>query len=158
MGVILGRVDERLIHGQMALSWLRQYQVDAVVVIDDKSAADPLQSMLLQMAVSGMVQCVVTSLTDAKEKIQKLGSKKIFLCTKSPDIYVSLLEQGVEIPQINIGGIYSKEGRKQYYKTIFLDDKLKADLLKLEKYPVKVEYRIVPQDGEVDIIKELKEQ
>ena len=57
MGVILGRIDERLIHGQMALAWLRQYPAEVVIVVDDQSAKDPLQTMLLQMAVSGTVIC-----------------------------------------------------------------------------------------------------
>ena len=65
---------------------------------------------------------------------------------------------GVKIPQINVGGLYSAVGRTQYYKTIFLDEKLKEDIIKLGQYPVMVEHRMVPQDAETDIIAELKKQ
>lgn len=158
MGVILGRIDERLIHGQMALAWLRQYPAEVVIVVNDQSAKDPLQTMLLQMAVSGTVICEVVTVTDAKAAIELNSGKKIFLCARTPDVYVRLLEMGVKIPQINVGGLYSAAGRTQYYKTIFLDEKLKEDIIKLGQYPVKVEHRMVPQDAETDIIAELKKQ
>ncbi len=159
MPVVMSRVDERLIHGQMALAWLKKYNVDCVIVIDDASAADQLQTMLLQMAVSGSIECLVTSEADAKDLIQSNMHKKLFLCAKLPGVFVRLLEQGVEIPHVNIGGIYNKPGRTQYFTTIFLDEPIKADILALERFPdTKVEYRVVPNDSEVDIIRELKKK
>ena len=65
----------------------------------------------------------------------------------------------MEIPHVNIGGIYNKPGRTQYFTTIFLDEPIKADILALERFPdTKVEYRVVPNDSEVDIIRELKKK
>ena len=132
MAVIFARVDERLIHGQVATAWLRKYPAQAVVVVDDASANDPFQT--------------------------RYAKNKVFLCAASPAVLLGLLEQGVEIPQINIGGIYAKEGRKQYYSTVFLDEKLKEDIIRLGEYPCKVEHRTVPQNTEADIVKELKAQ
>lgn len=40
MGVVLARVDERLIHGQVATAWLKSYLVDVIIVVDDESAND----------------------------------------------------------------------------------------------------------------------
>lgn len=156
MAIVMARVDERLIHGQMALAWLRQYKVDTVIVIDDESANDMMKTMLLQMAVSGTIKCIVTALADAKGVIEANKNKNLFLCSKLPIVLLELLKQGVAIPQINIGGIYSAPGRIPYYKTIFLDDEIKRDIIALEQYPVKVEYRMVPGDPEIDIISELK--
>lgn len=67
MAVVMARVDERLIHGQMATAWLKKYPAQVVIVVDDASANDSLQTMLLQMAVSGRMKCEVTTLTKAKE-------------------------------------------------------------------------------------------
>ena len=157
MAVVFARVDERLIHGQVATAWLRKYPVNIVIVVDDESANNSLQKMLLEMAVSGTMKCVVTTGKDAKAVIEKYAKYKIFLCAKSPAVFLELLREGVEIPQINIGGIYAKEGRKQYYSTIFLDEQTKEDIIALGEYPCKVEHRTVPQSTEVDIVKELRE-
>ena len=45
MSVVLARVDERLIHGQVALAWLKKYTIDLVIVVDDESAKDALKTM-----------------------------------------------------------------------------------------------------------------
>ncbi len=156
MAIIMSRVDERLIHGQMALAWLKQYSVDVVIVIDDESAGDMLKTMLLQMAVSGTVECIVTKISEAKDRIEEAHGKRVFLCAASPRVFLELLKQGVEIPHINIGGIYDKPGRVKYYTTVFLDEETKKDILELGKFPVKIEYRQVPRDNETDILSLLR--
>ena len=108
------------------------------------------------MAVSGTVKCEVVSLENAKDVIDKNINKRIFLCSKSPFIYGELIKQGVTIDDINIGGMYAKDGRKQYYNTVFLTDEELMSIIELENYETKVEYRMVPNDNEIDIIKELK--
>ncbi|MGI6510187.1 MAG: PTS system mannose/fructose/N-acetylgalactosamine-transporter subunit IIB [Erysipelotrichaceae bacterium] len=156
MGVVLARVDERLIHGQVATAWLKSYLVDVIIVVDDESANDELQTMLLKMAASGTVQTEVCTLKQAVEIINENINRKIFLCAKSPLVYRQLMDQGIKIPNINIGGIYAKEQRKQYYSTVFLTEEEKDIILSLETYDTKVEYRMVPNSNEIDIIKELK--
>ena len=156
MPIVMARVDERLIHGQMALAWLRTYNADCVIVIDDGSAHDAMKKMLLEMA-AGVIKCIVCDETAAKEKIEQNIGKKLFLCAGNPSVFLHLLQEGVAVPQINIGGIYDKPSRTKLYKTIFLDDKLKQDILSLEAFPnTKVEHRQVPRDFEVDIIADLK--
>lgn len=158
MSVVLARIDERLIHGQVATAWLRQVNVSTVIVIDDDSAHDDLKKMLLEMAVSGQIECVVTDLENAPEVISKYEKKKVFLCAADVSVYADLLKRGVVIPEVNIGGIYQKDDRTvQVYKTVFVNDKIKNDILSLEEYPdTKVSYRMVPQDPDEDIIAKLK--
>ena len=158
MSVIMARVDERLIHGQVALSWLRTYPVDVVIAIDNESAQDTLKTMLLKMAVSGTVTCEVCTVENAHEIIERYKHKKIFLCAKTPHVYKILLQSGEIIPQINIGGIYSKGNRKKYYGTVFLTDEERDEIISLEKLPTVVEYRMLPNDVEINIIEELKEK
>lgn len=158
MSVVLARVDERLIHGQVALAWLKKYPIDLVIVVDDESAKDALKTMLLKMAVSGTVGCEVTTLEKAKDLIETNQDKRIFLCAKSPSIYVELLKQGISIEDVNIGGIYAKDNRKQYYNTVFLTDDEVKDVIALGEFDTKVEYRMVPNDNEIDIVNELKKR
>ncbi len=158
MSIVLARVDERLIHGQVALAWLREVDVDTVMVVDDESANDPLKKTLLEMAVSGRMKCLVKTTTDAVTYLEKHPSKKIFMCVKSPLVLENLMDNGVAIPKINIGGIYTREDRKQYFKTIFLTKEEKENLLRLETYPSEVFYQVVPRDDRIDILNELKKR
>lgn len=157
MSVVLARIDERLIHGQVATAWLRLVNVNTVIVVDDESAHDDLKTMLLEMAVSGQINCIVTDEENAVNVIKENESKRVFLCAAKVSVYVNLLARGVQIPEINIGGIYQKDGRVQVYKTVFVDEEIKKDILALENYPnTKVSYRMVPQDKDEDIIDKLK--
>ncbi len=156
MGVVLARVDERLIHGQVALAWLREIDVDMVVVVDDESARDPLKTTLLEMAVSGRMKCLVKTKKDAIDYLKKYQNKKVFMCVKSSLVLEELMNAGVTIPRINIGGIYARKDRRQYFKTIYLTEEEKVDLLRLEGYSTDVFYQVVPRDEKINILSELK--
>ena len=123
MAVVLARVDERLIHGQVALSWLRTYPVNLVIAVDDESAKDTLKTMLLKMAVSGTVTCEVTTVSGAKELIEKNNNKQIFLCTKNPSVYKELLKQ----KQIVAKKIYNANKNIGYYNNKYLAIVLELD-------------------------------
>ncbi len=47
------RIDNRLIHGQVAVMWRSNVSADAIIVCNDKVAADPIQKMALPLACKG---------------------------------------------------------------------------------------------------------
>ena len=59
--ITLARVDERLIHGQVAYSWTKAYPSDAVIAIDSQAAKDDMQKTLLKMACPKNMKCFVAS-------------------------------------------------------------------------------------------------
>lgn len=54
--IIYTRLDDRLVHGQIVAVWLNDLKCDVLCVIDDKAAKDPLQQMMLKMAVPKSVK------------------------------------------------------------------------------------------------------
>ena len=44
------RIDNRLIHGQVAVTWMRRINADALVVVNDAVAKDRIQQMALPLA------------------------------------------------------------------------------------------------------------
>lgn len=153
----MARVDERLIHGQMALAWINAVKVDKVIVIDDASYKDEMATMLLEMSMSGRAECIVCDEANAVDIIKNNINYDLFLCVKRPAIYLHLLQAGIELPEVNIGGIYNAPGRKQIYKSVFLDDADKQAILEIAKYSnTKVSYRMVPQEAGKDIVSDIK--
>ena len=153
--IVMSRIDERLLHGQLVLAWLKYYPVDEAIVVDDESAHDPLKKMLLEMAVSGQVAVTVVDQEEALSAIEKAERKRVFLLAADPSVFLHLLEKGIVIPSINIGGIYGKPDRTQLYKTVFITDQIKKDIIALGQYS-KVEHRVVPNDTSIDIIADLQ--
>lgn len=60
------RIDERLVHGQVALIWSRSLGVDRILVVNDKAAADPVQTATLKMAAPDTAKLIVLDRKKAK--------------------------------------------------------------------------------------------
>lgn len=150
--ITIARIDERLIHGQIAYAWTMEYKSHAVMAIDEEAAKDSFQKTLLEMACPKDLKCFVVGKEKAVELLKKYENKKIFIVVKDPAILLYLVENGISIPSINVGGLYFKEGRKQISKTIYLDDVLTENFQKLHDLGVELETRTTPRDAKTDLM------
>ena len=115
MNITLLRIDDRLIHGQVATSWAKAVKCEAIFAVSDEVAADPLRrDLLLQVAPEHLKSYVIPV-----EKAIKVyhnpkysGKNILWLVTKPADV-VRLIEGGVKIDKVNVGGMTYKDGNKQ---------------------------------------------
>lgn len=153
--ITVARIDERLIHGQVAYSWSVAYKSQAIMVIDDEVSKDSFQKDLLAFACPKDMKCFVVDVERAVELLKKYESKKIFIVVKHPDILYELLQKGIELKSINVGGIYFKEGRRQITKTVYVDEHMVKTFQALHKAGVELETRTTPSDDANDLITQL---
>ncbi len=114
MSVLLARVDDRLIHGQVVVGWARALEADCLVVANDAVAADPLQRTLLPMAVPPHIRVAILRLTEAAEAVAKgtlPGQRVILLFASLPDA-ARFMAAGGPLKELNIGGIRLAPGRQ----------------------------------------------
>jgi len=153
MAIVVSRIDERLVHGQVAYSWSVAYNVDTIIVTDDFCAKDQMQKMLIGMAVpKGKKSHIFT----VEETIQyfldgKDLKEKVFLVAKGPEVYLRLARGGVNIKSINVGGMYFKEGKKQLSKTVYVNDEEIETFRQLQALGVESEIRTSPKDKSLDL-------
>lgn len=121
MGIELIRVDDRLIHGQVAMGWTRSRGINTILAIDDATAKDRMQCQLMKMATPPGVTSYFFSVDDAVEKILKnaLKNKKAMLLVKGPVELKALIDRGVEINEVNIGNQRSGENKIQLATQMF---------------------------------------
>ena len=50
MEIVNARIDERMIHGQVAAIWTNLLNATRILVIDDQAAQDDIQKMALRAA------------------------------------------------------------------------------------------------------------
>lgn len=50
--IVLSRIDERLIHGQVGVQWVGFAGANLVLVANDEAAADPVQQNLMEMVLA----------------------------------------------------------------------------------------------------------
>ncbi|MCI9161806.1 MAG: PTS sugar transporter subunit IIB [Lachnospiraceae bacterium] len=151
--ITIARIDERLIHGQVAYAWSVAYKSEAIMVIDNEVAEDKFQVSLLQMACPAGVKCMVCNEEKGAELLKKYEKRKIFLVVKHPSALLSLCGKGIELKEINVGGLYFKEGRRQISKTVYVDPEMEGIFRRLSELGVKLENRTTPTDSKEDLMK-----
>lgn len=114
MNISLLRIDDRLIHGQVATSWAKAVKCEAIFAISDEVANDTLRSeLLLQIVPPGLKGYVIPVEKAIKvyHNPKYTGKNILWLVTKPADV-VRLIEGGVKINSVNVGGMTYKDGNK----------------------------------------------
>ncbi|UJF24058.1 PTS N-acetylgalactosamine transporter subunit IIB [Suttonella sp. R2A3] len=121
--ILLTRIDNRLIHGQVGMTWTNWLGANLVLVADDLLAADETQQSLMDMAISGSAESRYFTLQKTIDVIHKAADRqKIFMVVRTPQAALQLVEGGVPIPAINVGNLHYAEGKKQVTKVISVSE------------------------------------
>jgi len=149
--IVLCRIDNRLIHGQVATQWCGVLGCNVVVVANDKAASDELQQGLMSMACPAGCSPRFWTVQKTIDTIHKASeSQKIFIVCENPSDVLALVEGGVPIKKVNIGNMHMAEGKRQVAKVVAVDDKDVAAFKKLRDLGVELEIRVVPTQGTED--------
>lgn len=99
------RVDERLIHGQVAMAWTRDLGVQGIVVANDEASVNEMQKMTLKMAVPEGIKCIIKSVQESINLLNnpKVANMKILVLTKTVKDALTLYKQVEGIEYVNIG-------------------------------------------------------
>lgn len=101
------RVDERLVHGQIAMVWSRAVDIDGIVVANDETANDETQKMVLKMAVPTGIKLIVKSIDGAAKLLNdpRANSMKLMVLVRTVTDAVSLAQKIGKINYVNIGNV-----------------------------------------------------
>jgi mannose/fructose/N-acetylgalactosamine-specific phosphotransferase system component IIB len=104
MPVVHMRIDNRLIHGQVTVTWASTLNADHMIVCNDKVSVDPIQKIMLPAAARG-VKCSVLSVADTLAACLSPDAAKdrIFVIAKFPADAIALLDGGLKPEEINVG-------------------------------------------------------
>jgi PTS system mannose-specific IIB component len=149
MSVLLARVDDRLIHGQVVVGWSRALDADCLVVANDAVAADPMQRTLLPMAVPPHIKVAIWRISEAAEAVaagRLPGKRCILLFASLPDA-LQFRRSGGPLPELNIGGIRLAPGRRQLRTAVALGAEDIAAARALADMAVTMTVRMVPGEA-----------
>lgn len=156
MGIVLARIDDRLIHGQVMTSWLNYTGAGKIVVIDDATAKDSFLSMIIKTLVPANIKTEVTTLEKSVEVVAALPkNEKVILLSKTPEAYVNLVKNGIALEKINIGGMGARPGRKTLYRNISASEEEMNQLKELTELGLTVEIQMVAEDTAINVKKYL---
>ncbi|AUJ31977.1 MAG: PTS galactosamine transporter subunit IIB [Liquorilactobacillus nagelii] len=151
--IILTRIDNRLVHGQVGVVWTSSIGANLLLVVNDDTAQDELQQQLMAATAetSGVGIRFWTVEKTIKNIFRASPRQKIFLVVRTPQDVRRLVEGGVPIDQVNIGNMHYSEGKTQVTKYTYMDQADKDDLLFLADKGVDVYVQEVPEDKKQSI-------
>jgi|SRR5690554_190774 len=145
--IVLTRIDNRLIHGQVATQWSGVLGVNLLLVANDEVSTNKMRQNLMKMAAPSYAQTRFFSLDKTIEIIHKASDKqKIFIICETPQDVLKLVEGGVPIDKVNIGNMHMAEGKRQVVGSVAVDDSDVEAFRKLQELGVELEIRRVPQE------------
>ena len=114
MNITLLRIDSRLIHGQVATSWAKAVKCEAIFAVNDDVANDPLRRDLLLQVAPPHLKAYVIPVEKAIKVYHnpKYAGKNILWLVTNPTDILRLIEGGVKIDKVNVGGMTYREGDK----------------------------------------------
>lgn len=152
--ILLTRIDNRLIHGQVATQWNSTLGANLILVANDDVAGNKMRQNLMNMAAPTGVATRFFSLQKTIDVIHKASPKQhIFLVAENPSDVLTLVKGGVPIRKVNIGNMHMTEGKRQVATSVAVDDADVAAFKELQDLGVELEIRRVPSTPAEDIDK-----
>ncbi|MDU8924003.1 PTS mannose transporter subunit IIAB [Pasteurellaceae bacterium LIM206] len=143
------RIDDRLIHGQVATRWTKESKVSRIIVVNDDVAKDQVRSTMLKSVAPPGVTAHVVGI-DKMIRVYnnpEYGNDRVMLLFTNPTDVVRLMDGGVPITTVNIGGISHKEGKTMVSSAVAVDEKDIAAFKELDARHVELDVRKVSNDS-----------
>lgn len=152
MPINVARIDDRLIHGQVITTWVKNFDIEQVLIINDKVAADKVQQSVLTMSAPPDLKVLVFGVSQFIDILKKTEIKKrtMLLFTTSIDVN-KLIEGGLKIDKLNVGGMRMQDGRHQLSRAVSVTAEEEQAFKNIIANNVEVEVQMVPKDPVVDL-------
>jgi mannose/fructose/N-acetylgalactosamine-specific phosphotransferase system component IIB len=159
--IVLARVDDRLIHGQVVVKWVNVVHADTIIIIDNSLAEDKYMQDVYKLAAPPGINVGVVKVKEFEEDLLggKFEKNKLMLLFKNITTVKEALEAGIPIKKLNIGGIGKKSGSvsKQVAGSISLDEHDAKTLLELkEKWNLEIFFQVIPDQQSLDLLGVIK--
>lgn len=147
MSVVLYRVDERLIHGQVVVGWGARLRPHRIVVVDDDLAGSPWEQELYAMGVPEDIEAEFVAVSSAVEQLPEWqeSDERVLLLTRDIATMSRTARTGLLVGQeVNIGGIHHAPGRRRVLRYVYLSDEERQALKALSAHGIRVTARDLP--------------
>lgn len=151
--ILLTRIDNRLVHGQVGVVWTKTIGANLIVVADDVAANDKMQQSL--MSVTAKSSGVGIRFFTLEQTAAIIGNaapeQKIFIVCRTPKDVRRLVELGVELKDVNVGNMHFSEGKHAITKKVYVNDDDMEDLKFLSSKGIHVFTQDIPGESKTTI-------
>ena len=150
MKIVLTRIDNRLIHGQVLEAWVPFVQADCIVVANDDLAGNRLKKMMMRASVPSRMRVEIGTIAESVALLNstQLGRCRVLLLFATTSDAVRAFRGGVAYDRLNLGNLQADKGKARLSCTLFLNPADLDDLELLDQAGVKISSCCIPADSE----------
>ncbi len=148
MPLVLARIDDRFIHGQVIVGWSRKLRPDRIILCNDRIAADPWQSRVYASSVPPEMQ---VSVLDREATVRLLSDdngaangEDVILLVGSPADMRDLHDRGLALGEVNVGGMHYVKGKSELLEFVYVDRGDLNAMRALDEQGVRLSAQTVP--------------
>jgi D-glucosaminate PTS system EIIB component len=147
MSIVLCRVDDRLVHGQVVIGWGRPLDLQRIVLVDDVVRQSEWEQELYRMAAPPEVAVDFLSAAEAADRLDALDSsrERVLVLVGTIATAAELFHRAPgSLHKLNLGGIHSGDGRRERLRYLYLSDDEFALLMGLVREGLEISAQDVP--------------
>lgn len=158
--MVLIRIDNRLIHGQILEAWVPFVKAKSLIVVNNDVACDLYRETVIRLAVHSEIEVIVSTVEDFAKNytFQHNSGKKAIVLFATIDDAHKAYSLGFRFDKLNIGNIYAEDYKFGYGTSVFLCDKDINEIIELlANKGVEIEVRRIPRERSVNVKEVLKD-
>lgn len=151
--IVLARVDDRLIHGEVVSVWTPSLQVNRIIIVDDEVAADEFNKRVIKALAPNGVKCNVYTTergADILQRDSKDPVERVMILTKTPITYDRMADLGLKLKDINLGGMGLRGERTPFIKNVACSPDEITAIKNLMSKGTHVYYQLVPEQQVIE--------
>lgn len=133
MAIVNVRIDERLVHGQVANIWTPMLKLDRIVVVDNDIVKNDIEKMSIKLATPAGVKLSVITVEKAIQnfKTDKYGTQRVLLLVRKVKSMLELVEAGIGIEKVNLANLGNREGCTKIMNSVYVNEEEKSQIKKM---------------------------
>ncbi|ESV53720.1 PTS system mannose/fructose/N-acetylgalactosamine-transporter subunit IIB [Streptococcus pluranimalium] len=154
MTIVAARIDGRLIHGQVANLWTTKLNISRIMVVDNDVVNSDLEKTGLKLATPAGVKLSILTEEKAAANILagRYDSQRLLIVARRPDRFLSLIEKGVSIPELNVGNMSQSPETRSVTRSVNVVDEDIAAFDAINAHGTKIIHQMVPNDSAQDFM------
>lgn len=150
--IVFTRIDDRLIHGQVMTAWVHETKANEIVIIDNEVAQDDFLKMIMTSSAPAGIKVLIMSEEEATNYLtQEADGNKLIVLVKNPTVIKNIIDGGVKIEKLNVGGMGARKDRTQLYRNISVSDEERACFKQIMLGGTSVYVQVIPEEKSANI-------
>lgn len=150
--IVLTRIDDRLIHGQVITAWTKFVNANSIVIVDEDLSKNKLMQRIYVAAAPTGIKLLILNIEEAVSYFNEDDADaRVIILVKTPQIISKLIDKGIAISDIILGGMGANVTRSKLIRNVYTNQEERDSLKVLIDHGKHIHYQIVPDEKKTDL-------